>query len=144
MANYMEKIAQMLGVELEEEFKVGCSYCSYVTYKITKDGMFYWSGEKYGWQSTASGLTEVLSGKTEIIKKPILDEVEKEYLRAVSKPFKEKGTCSSIREFRDSKCYLYIDIIGGDGFGLPNFKQGTMYKNMEIDREYTLQELGLD
>lgn len=43
-----------------------------------------------------------------------------------------------------SECYLYIDIISGDGFALPNFIHGTMYKNMEFDRKYTLKELGLD
>ena len=66
MANYMEQVAQMLGVELEEEFKVDCSH---VTYKITEDGMFYWSGEQYGWQSINGWLTELLSGKIKIIKK---------------------------------------------------------------------------
>ena len=79
-----------------------------------------------------------------IVKKEILDEAEKEYLSAVIKPFKEKVTSISILEFTKSKCYLYIDIIGDDGFGLPSFKRGTMYKNMEIDRNYTLEELGLD
>ena len=37
MANYMEKIAQMLGVELEEEFRLDDS--DDYKYKITKDGM---------------------------------------------------------------------------------------------------------
>lgn len=83
---------------------------------------------------------------TEMVKekKEILDKVEKEYLSAVIKPFKEKVTCIVIRELSASKCYLFIDVIGGDGFALPNFKHGTMYKNMEFDRRYTLNELGLD
>lgn len=79
-----------------------------------------------------------------IVKKEILDEAEKEYLSAVIKPFKEKVTSIAILEFTKSKCYLYIDIISGDGFALPNFIHGTMYKNMEFDRKYTLKELGLD
>lgn len=83
---------------------------------------------------------------TEIVKekKEILDKAEKKYLSAVIKPFKEKVTGIAIRKFRDSKCYLYIYIINGDGFALPNFIHGTMYKNMEFGRKYTLKELGLD
>lgn len=83
---------------------------------------------------------------TEIVKekKEILDKVEKEYLSAVIKPFKEKVTCIAMKKLLTSECYLSIDMIGNDEFTLPNFKQGTMYKNMEINREYTLEELGLD
>ena len=77
-------------------------------------------------------------------KKEILDKAEKEYLSAVIKPFKEKVTGIVVKEILSGECYLYIDIIGYDGFGLPYFKQGTMYKNMEIGKKYTLKELGLD
>lgn len=77
-------------------------------------------------------------------KKEILDEVEKEYLSAVIKPFKEKVKGIAMKKVLTSECYLYIDVIDNDGFTLPNFKQGTMYKNMEIGRKYTLKELGLD
>ena len=85
-------------------------------------------------------------------KKEILDEVEKEYLSAVIKPFKEKVKGIAMKKVKGiamkkvltSECYLYIDVIDNDGFTLPNFKQGTMYKNMEIGRKYTLKELGLD
>lgn len=79
-----------------------------------------------------------------IVKKEILDEAEKEYLSTVIKPFKEKVTGIDMRKFSASKCYLSIDMIGNNGFTLPNFKQGTMYKNMEFGRKYTLKELGLD
>ena len=74
-----------LVMALEEEFDIDCSH---VPYKITKDGMFYWSEEQYGWQSIDSWLTEILSGKIKIIKKPILDEVDREYLSNIIKPFK--------------------------------------------------------
>ena len=93
-----------------------------------------------------TGTVKIKNGLiTEIVKKKeILDKVEKEYLSSVIKSFKEKVTGIAIREFSADKCYLYIDIIGDDGFGLPKFKQGTMYKNMQINRKYTLEELGLD
>ena len=120
------------------------------------DGYWWWSSsmlekveDKKHFKSLPRNFTGTVKIKngliTEIVKKKeILDKVEKEYLSSVIKPFKEKVTGIAIREFSADKCYLYIDIIGDDGFGLPNFKQGTMYKNMEIDRKYTLEELGLD
>ena len=145
MANYMEKVAQMLGVELEEEFNVDCSD---VTYKITKDGMLYWSGEQYGWQSINGWLTELLSGKIKIIKKSILDDVEKEYLSAVIKPFRNR--VKYITKFRGVFDNEFIEIghvMDNEAelyyIELPLFKKGTMYKGMEIKKEYTLDDLGL-
>lgn len=77
-------------------------------------------------------------------KEPILNDAEKEYLSAVIKPFrnrvdyimKEENICSSTE-------FIYIDLSGGDIADFPNFKVGTMYKGMELDKSYTLQELGL-
>ena len=80
-----------------------------------------------------------------IIKKEILDEAEKEYLHAVIKPFKKQVAFISLRKrLGDNRVYIYIEVKNNDCVILPLFEQGTMYKNMEIDRKYTLQELGLD
>lgn len=77
-------------------------------------------------------------------KEPILNDAEKKYLSAVIKPFrnrvdyimKEENICNSTE-------FIHIDLSGGDIADFPNFKVGTMYKGMEIDKSYTLQELGL-
>nr|DAS02395.1 MAG TPA: hypothetical protein [Bacteriophage sp.] len=74
-------------------------------------------------------------------KPPILDDVEKAYLSAIIKPFREKvGYVKKIdcgkREFL--KIYLEDDSIP-----FPFFTKGTMYKGMEAYKEYTLEELGL-
>lgn len=143
MTNYMEKVAQMLGVDLEEEFNIDCSH---VPYKITKDGMFYWSEKQYRWQSIDIWLTEILSGKIKIIKKPILDEVEREYLSAVIKPFRDR-----VISICKCNCYeyeyiviKYLDIGKNEGFiYFPCFKKGTMYKGMETNKEYSVEDLGL-
>lgn len=71
----------------------------------------------------------------------ILDDVEKAYLSAVIKPFRKKvGYVKKIdcgkREFL--KIYLEDDSIP-----FPFFTKGTMYKGMEADKHYTLEELGL-
>lgn len=74
----------------------------------------------------------------------ILDEKEKEYLSAVIKPFRER--IKYIRKINHSSVnndqFLCIVLVN-DRCGLPNFKKGTMYKGMEEDRDYTLEELGL-
>ena len=81
-----------------------------------------------------------------IVKKEILDEAEKEYLRAVIKPFKKRIVSIILKKLivKRGSVFVYIELNNKNSIVLPNFKQGTMYKNMEIDRKYTLKELGLD
>ena len=74
-------------------------------------------------------------------KKEILDEVEKEYLRAVIKPFRKSITYIIKETFSDKE---YIELgLDYDVIDLPYFKKGKMYKGMKEDKEYTLEELGL-
>ena len=74
-------------------------------------------------------------------KEDILDEVEKEYLRAVIKPFRKRMTC--IKKSRYFNYEFIILNLDNDGIFLPGFKKGKMYKGMKEDKEYTLEELGL-
>lgn len=80
--------------------------------------------------------------------KPILDDKEKEYLSAVIRPFRKR--ISKIEKVKNPlyksewiRFSLICDSIIDDSFSLPSFKTGTMYKGMELDREYSLEELGL-
>lgn len=144
--NYMEQVAQMLGVELYEDFKV-VNYDDYI-FKITDDGLRCKGYD--GWHREVFTFDDILCGRTEIIKKPILDEVEKEYLKAVIKPFRDtvktiikidlnhEGVCEFIRIDHDEYDSRLLGTIN-----LPNFKKGTMYKGMEVNKEYTLEDLGL-
>ena len=151
--NYMEQVAKMLGVELGEEFYLlGFSY----KHKITKNGTFFYHKENHKWYRTRSDLSDILTGKYKIIKNPILDDQEykdlilcdgeREYLSAVIKPFRDRVI--SVRKYNYDKYYEYITIIYYDvskylSIYFPPFKKGTMYKGMELDRNYTLEELGL-
>ena len=76
--------------------------------------------------------------------KPILDETEKEYLSAVIKPFKNRIGYIVKRKYDIEESYIVIHINNGSSFYFPNFKKGTMYEGMKVDKEYTLKELGLD
>ena len=78
-------------------------------------------------------------------KPPILDEKEKEYLSAVIKPFRKNVECiEKIKTYSVGKEYISITMKKYyDSCELPVFKKGTMYKGMETDKAYTLEELGL-
>ena len=74
----------------------------------------------------------------------ILDDVEKRYLSAVIKPFRNR--VKYIVKYlipSDSKEHICIELDNNDTSLLPNFKANTMYKGMEVGKGYTLEELGL-
>ena len=77
-------------------------------------------------------------------KEPILDEVEKKYLSEVIKPFRNRVKYI-VKTYGVSEARQFIRIIMHDGeySNLPFFKGGTMYNGMKVDKQYTLQELGL-
>lgn len=74
----------------------------------------------------------------------ILDKVEKEYLSAVIKPFRDQVDYIEKYSFDDEDeefiCIVFKDDMS---FSFPNFKKGAMYAGMEPLKEYTLKELGL-
>ena len=80
---------------------------------------------------------------------PVLDEIEKEYLTNILKPFVRKEYSIEVKKelsYTIEEAYLCISLIK---FGceevieFPYFSKNSMYKNMEADKWYTLDELGL-
>lgn len=139
----MKEVAKLLGVELEEEFKIEGYRCKY---KLTYDGLMYWSYLDSKWLISMF-FKELLTGDIEIIKlpKPILDEKEKEYLSAVIKPFRNKvkwirKISSPTEKFEYIRIY-YQDYNDTHDLSFPDFKVGTMYRGMKQDKSYTLEEL---
>lgn len=89
-------------------------------------------------------LGESLEWLNQEYKESILDDVEKEYLSAVIKPFRKKISC--IRKSKDPrkrKNYIKIEFCDGDRMFFPNLANDAMYKGMKLDKNYTLEELGL-
>lgn len=78
-------------------------------------------------------------------KEEILDKTEKEYLANVIRPFRhEIKTIEKTTKIGDSSlCYLNILLKNNDMANLPDFKKNSMYKGMEVNKKYTLKELGL-
>lgn len=71
--NYMNGVAKLLGVELNEEFKIETFLNSY---KLTEQGLFFKNGRK--WEYADATLSDLLTGKIEIVKsqwKPRINEV---------------------------------------------------------------------
>lgn len=82
-------------------------------------------------------------------KEHILDEVEKEYLKAVIKPFKKH--VKTIMKAKQVATLYAITIDIEEKYNYETFlqfppfeKSSEMYKGMELGKEYTLKELGLD
>nr|DAW47342.1 MAG TPA: hypothetical protein [Caudoviricetes sp.] len=107
--------------------------------------IYYTSMEIYreffsGSVSTCSTFTKWLE---EEYKPNILEEKEKEYLAAVIKPFREK--VKYIQKCFDlgNEAYIYIYVKKCGSMIFPTFRRGTMYKGMEVNKRYTLEDLGL-
>lgn len=78
-------------------------------------------------------------------KEEILNNVEKEYLSAVIKPFRDKVDYVKKYSFDGGeKESIGISFKNDNGyFSFPVFKKGTMYAGMEKYKKYTLKELGI-
>lgn len=159
--NKMEQVAKMLGVELNEEFKLG-SGCA--KYKLTKNGLMYYADFKGEWNNS-NRIEALLKGEYEIIKLPksILTKEEKEYLSNIINHEYFVNTLlifmgvklweNKISIMKKSDAYfgggselISIEIESEKGpthIDLPYFKAGTMYKGMEVNKKYSIEELGL-
>ena len=145
--NYIEQIAKMLNVEINEEFKIE-GYDDNIRFKFTKNAFMQSCGD--GWWFSSNLIMTVLEGYRKLIKlpKPALTDEEKEYLSNVIRPWKNKiktitkywGTGDCVNEFIQI-CYIQ------NGFNyymsLPQFERGSMYKGIELEKAYTLDDLGL-
>ena len=144
--NKMEEVAKLLGVELEEEFKIygWDGFC-----KITELGLERSVKERSQLMDSIM-LTDLIKGTAKIIKIPkaILTDKEKDYLSAVIKPFRnrviniKKESGYSIECIKITLNPLKV-MTADDIVYLPNFIKWSMYKGMEANKDYTLEELGL-
>lgn len=83
--------------------------------------------------------------KKELLEKEtVLDDAERDYLKSVLKPFKKEAyyvvKLPSMMSLQEEYICAYV---GKDALVFPSFKKGTMYKNMELRKNYTLKELGI-
>lgn len=119
----------------------GCVTCS------------WFPNEKTCWVNNKDSYSDKFLNQETEIEIDILDKAEKEYLRNVIKPFKnniqyiikQTGLDHSDTEYITTfiNSITNTDWLDQEYIVVPFFKKGTMYKNMEIGKKYTLEELGL-
>ena len=85
---------------------------------------------------------KLLDWLCEEYKEPILTDSEREYLKIVFKPFHKRIEYITKAEDGDGESidYMYDEEHAA---WFPPFEKGTMYKNMELYKWYTLEELGI-
>ena len=150
MENKMAEVAKLLGVNLNEEFRLKAvnGVNSLYTFKLTIEGLQCKWKDSSKWNS--SGLLEdFITGRYQISKNvnPTLDASEKRYLSAIIRPFKDQVIAIAKRSANYGE---FIDIMIDEGelgdcgnIYLPYFKPDSIYKGMKVNREYTLDQLGL-
>ena len=149
--NLIPEVAKLLDIELGEEFRIidaaGFDYGvfrlgeNYIEQKLRNDKWLL---------SYEHMIGAIVCGRLQVVKLPKhpLDETEKEYLLNMIRPWKYKvvsvtkylGTGTPKEEFIQI-CYLqngYKYYIS-----LPQFKKGVMYRGMELERDYSLDDLDL-
>ena len=141
MENKMSEVAKLLGVELNEEFGLKNSN---FRYKLTTYGLRkrYLTVEEW---SNSSMLDDLLLGRVEMVKaaKPILDNIEKNYLSNIIKPFRDRIDYITKVHLSNNREYIFIKMKNYEIISLPFFTAGTMYKGMENDEDYSLKDLDL-
>lgn len=94
-------------------------------------------------------IEDILDWMAQPYKEPVLDDVEKEYLGAVIKPFRNRirYICLDLRISDYYQIRIVLTPISKERYTevlvMPTFKKDTMYKRMKLFKEYSLEELGL-
>ena len=146
----MGKVAHMLGLELNENFhvKLDPDVTLESDYRFTEKGLMRYHKIYEEWEyAIYDTFLHLLDGKYEVVKlsKSILTEQERHYLSSVVKPFREKILHISKLSSKNGES-ICIDIRYDweeDSIVLPKFAAGTLYKGMEIGKEYSVKDLGL-
>lgn len=81
-----------------------------------------------------------------LFREPVLDDVERRYLKQVFRPFHKQIKCVRKISYYPYEC-LMVDLkINGEDTSMtfPKFKENTMYRGMSRGLRYNLNELGID
>ena len=138
--NKIEKLAEILEIEIDKPFYIkgyANNPCKLTHNRIINNQGFLIYSKTF----------QLLTGELEI-EQPILDDIEKRYLESIFRPFKnrvmyvEKIFRFGYEQIR-YRVSLPVEEYGNELCELPSFDKGTMYKGMELDKQYSLEELGL-
>ena len=97
-----------------------------------------------GWNKIAKKHNKRLFKEGNIKKEPLLDKAERKYLRNLLAPFRNEVDVIKLNYHVEELELVTLTILLYYGWiNLPPFKKGKMYAKLEINREYTLEELRL-
>lgn len=157
----MKKKIKLRDMSKEQWDKNRSVLCKLLSHECCENCIFQWVGGcsdsiyRSSWINHKDCYSDkVLDQEVEIEMPDILDEKEKEYLRAVVRPFRDKVTC--IKKAIGFGCNhqttycIVIEInnqfamFGVEDIKLPYFYfQNELYEGMILNRKYTLEELDL-
>ena len=145
------KLRDLTSEQFERWMKDNCGHAEYVD---CTDCPFFFSNcivdEKKSWVNNKDLYSDkFLDIEIEVADEPLLTYKEKTYLENVLKPYKDR--IIYIRKQTVGRKWAEIiikleSIIAEklyDMISLPVFEKDKYYKNMEIDRQYTLKDLEL-
>ncbi len=136
-------------MKLEKEFLIKSVEGDFYYSTVEVQGQINLTDDEKWEYFKVGGCKNIKAKLTLETQEPILDEAERKYLSSVIRPFK-KGK-AVIRIKKHKSIFENSEEIGIDTFyigcghttNLPPFKKDTMYKGMKLNKEYTLEELGL-
>lgn len=138
LEQYKEELKRIFNENYDDPSAMFCKI------KDNLDSRIYISKTDIGFAYSISCTNAILEWMAQPYKKPILDKAEREYLKAVIRPFrKEVATISKFQTWDESSQYIYISMKDNHIATLPVFPKGTMYKGMKGGKHYSLEELGL-
>lgn len=141
---YLQLLEKVYGSIQPKKVKVGSATytwngCDYV---LNTDSRRSLSDTLTSWTTKAQTTAEFID-----VVEEILTDEEKEYLRAVIKPYRSRVKSIYKRVVTDGE-YLkitikYSDLVSVDYIALPIHKNGETYKGLNCGHAYTLEELDL-
>lgn len=115
-----------------------------VTYRMGKSVEHKSALSVGGWNKIAKKHNKRLFKDGNLKKEPLLDKAERKYLRNFLAPFRNEIEGIELENRFGEIEYVSLAIhTYNDWIYLPSFKKGEMYAKLEINREYTLEELRL-
>lgn len=115
-----------------------------VTYRMGKSVEHKSALSVGGWNKIAKKHNKRLFKEGNIKKEPLLDKAERKYLRNFLAPFRHEVEVIELNYHVEELELVTLAIRLYYGWiNLPPFKKGKMYKKLELNREYTLEELRL-
>ena len=115
-----------------------------VTYRMSKSVEHKSALSVGGWNKIAKKHNKRLFKEENLKKEHLLDKAERKYLRNFLAPFRNEVEGIALENRGQQMEYAVLAIhTYDDWIYLPSFKKGEMYEKLEINREYTLEELRL-